>query len=440
VPGTAIRPATLRAALRPVTEAAEQTETLLASLPAPPDRSPDQRAAAEEVKRAARAARGRFLDEHAVVVYDELTARRSVPMRLDELFEAAAEAFPGLVPTAAQCTAERSRVQADKEGFEIDHGILARAVLRDAGTGGHLMEAMLRPTPEALRLLPEFRRTGRLELRSVLLERRGGAAHLTMSRDDCLNAEDEQQVADMETAVDLALLDADVEVGLLRGGSVTHPKYRGRRIFSSGINLKQLHAGQITLAGFLLRRELGYVSKLIRGVVVDDPLAWPAPVLHKPWAAAVDGFAIGGGMQLLLASDRVLAASDAYLSLPAAQEGIVPGVANLRLPLRTGARLARQVVLAGRRIMATEPDAAQLIDDVVEPEQLDAAVGPALEQLAAPAVSANRWLLNLALEPVDSLRGYLAEFALQQALRLYSQDVIGKVGRFAIAGRAGGVA
>ncbi|MFH9426486.1 (3,5-dihydroxyphenyl)acetyl-CoA 1,2-dioxygenase DpgC [Streptomyces sp. NPDC017529] len=411
-------------------EAAARAEELVASLPVPGSRTAAQRAGAAAAKDAARALRVRFLEAHADAVYDELTEGRTVHLRLAELVEAAAAAFPSLVPTAAQLAGDRGRRQADKEGHEIDQGIFLKAVLGSPSAGPHLIDAMLRPTPRALELLPGFRRTGVVRTPSVLLERRDGAAYLTMCRDDCLNAEDVRQVDDMETAVDLALLDPDVRVGVLRGGEMTHPRYRGKRVFSAGINLKSLHAGEISLVGFLLRRELGYLHKIVRGVLADHDGAWHARTVDKPWIAAVDTFAIGGGMQLLLVCDHVLAASDAYFTLPAAREGIVPGAGNFRLGRHTGPRVSRQVILQGRRLRATEPDARLVADEVVEPEEMDAAVAGSVARLRGEAVLANRRMLNLAEEPPEEFRRYMAEFALQQALRLYGEDVIAKVGRF----------
>ncbi|MFJ2770390.1 (3,5-dihydroxyphenyl)acetyl-CoA 1,2-dioxygenase DpgC [Streptomyces sp. NPDC087300] len=407
---------------------------LTASLPDPPERTPGQRAAAAAAKDAARALRTRFMDAYADAVYDRLTADRTLDPRIGELLDAAAAELPGLVPDPARLAAERSRPQAAKEGDEIDQGIFLRAVLRSPTAGPHLLDAMLRPTPRALRLLPGFTRTGRVEMDAVRLERRAdGVARITLCGGDRLNAEDSGQVDDMETAVDLALLDPAVRVGLLRGGEMSHPRYRGRRVFSAGINLKSLSAGDIPLVGFLLRRELGYLHKLVRGVLTDHPGHWHAPYVEKPWVAAVDGFAIGGGTQVLLVCDHVLAASDAYLSLPAAKEGIVPGVANFRFTRYAGPRRARQVILEGRRIRAAEPDARLLVDEVVEPEEMDAAVERSLARLDGDAVLANRRMLNLAEEPPDAFRAYMAEFALQQALRIYGQDVIAKVGRFGAA-------
>ena len=415
---------------RALARAAEHANSLVAALPEPGRRSPQQRATAAAAKDGMRALRSQFMGAHVDAVYDEVTAGRTVYLRLAELAEAAGATFPGLLPTTGQLAAEQTRPQAGKEGYEIDQGIFFSHVLRSPLAGPHLLDAMLRPTPRALGLLPEFTRTGVADLGSVRLERTGSAAWLTMCRDDCLNAEDIRQVEDMETAVDLALLDPATCVGVLRGGEMSHPRYQGKRVFSAGINLKALHAGGISLVDFLLRRELGYIHKLIRGILVADGPHWQSPMIEKPWVAVVDSFAIGGGAQLLLVFDHVLAASDAYVSLPAAHEGIVPGAANFRLTRCAGTRLSRQIILQGRRIWAKEPAAGLLLDDVVDPHELDSAIEKSIETLQGPAVITNRRMLNLAEEPPQEFLRYMAEFALQQALRLFSDDVTGKAGRF----------
>jgi thioesterase DpgC len=332
---------------------------------------------------------------------------------------------------------ERSRLQADKEGREIDQGIFFHSLLRLPDTGIHMIESALKPSARAKDLLPRFCREGRLDLGSVLLEVRDRAAHLTVNNSHCLNAEDDRLIDDMETAVDLTLLNDDIQVGVLRGGIMSHPRYMGRRVFSAGINLKALHAGQISFVDFLLRRELGYINKITRGLILEESnegQGWRVcrKVIEKPWIAAVDSFAIGGGAQLLLVFDRVIGASDSYFSLPAAQEGIVPGFANQRLGRLLGSRKARQVVLHGRKIWAHEQDAELLFDEVVDTSELDAAVERSVRQLSNPAVIANRHMLNLAEEPVELFRQYAAEFALVQAERLYSQDVLEKVRGFSV--------
>ncbi|OLZ50939.1 enoyl-CoA hydratase [Amycolatopsis keratiniphila subsp. nogabecina] len=380
-----------------------------------------------------RTLRAAFVEAHAEEIYAELTDGRTRYLRMDELVRAAALAFPGLVPSEEQMAAERARPQAEKEGREIDQGIFLRGILRAPKAGPHLLDAMLRPTARAQRLLPEFLETGVVRMEAVRLERRNGVAHLTLCRDDCLNAEDAQQVDDMETAVDLVLLDPSIRVGLLRGGVMSHPRYAGRRVFCAGINLKKLSSGDIPLVDFLLRRETGYIQKIFRGLLTDD--SWRSGFTGKPWLAAVDSFAIGGGTQLLLVFDHVLAASDAYLSLPAAKEGIIPGVSNFRLSRIAGPRVARQVILGGRKLRADEPDARSIVDEVVPPESMDEAIDKALARLDGEAVAANRHMLNLSEEPAEEFRRYIAEFALQQALRIYGADVIGKVDGFAVGSR-----
>jgi thioesterase DpgC len=377
-----------------------------------------------------RAARAVFLRLHARAVYHLLTAGGTVRLRISPLVYGAAERFPGLVPTAAQIAAERRLRQAEKAGSEIDQGIFLGALLAVPDVGTHLLDTMRQPTHRARLLYEDFRHTGRAELDRVTLQRHGRVAHLTMSNPRCLNAEDDDLAEDMETAVDLALLDEQTGVGVLRGAPVNHPKHRGRRIFSAGINLIDLHNGLISFVDFLMRRELGYVSKLLRGLHLDEPTwAPPGAQPQKPWIAAVDAFAIGGGAQLLLTCDRVILAADAYVSLPAAQEGIVPGAANLRLGRRVGGRLARQMILHGRAVTATDPEAAALCDEVAAPSDMDVAIAAAAQRLDSPAAVSNRRMLHLAEEPPDRFREYLAAFAVEQAYRMYDRDVLEKVSR-----------
>src|SRR5205085_6472437 len=104
---------------------------------------------------------------------------------------------------------------------------------------------------------------------------------------------------------------------------VDHPRYAGRRVFNAGINLTHLYHGRISFVNFMMARELGLVAKLQRGLWLGDD--WETELEEteeKPWIAAVESFAIGGGCQLLLVMDRVIAERGAYFSLPARKEGI----------------------------------------------------------------------------------------------------------------------
>jgi thioesterase DpgC len=220
---------------------------------------------------------------------------------------------------------------------------------------------------------------------------------------------------------------------VLRGAPATHPKYAGRRIFGSGINLTHLYYGKISLVEFMLERELGAVSKLYRG----HDLAGPGEVdlesrREKPWIAAVDTFAIGGACQLLLVMDRVIAESGSYFNLPARKEGIIPGCADLRLPRFVGERLARQAIFFNREFPADSPEGGLLADEVVPSDGMETAVESAAAELTSAGTTSllgNRKALRVTQEPLDLFRRYMANYARDQAYCLYSPALIDNLER-----------
>lgn len=93
--------------------------------------------------------------------------------------------------------------------------------------------------------------------------------------------------------------------------------------------------------------------------------------LTKPVIAAVNGLAVGGGFELALAADLIVASTAAKFWLPEAQLGMLPDSGGLlRLPKAIPARLAREMILTGRRIEAAEALALHLVNRVVEPDAL----------------------------------------------------------------------
>ena len=405
---------------------------LIAKLPPKPKRTPAELAAADAILSTTRAARDGFLAAHVEILYRTLTGDyRSFP-RVDQLTHDAA-VVPGLTPTREQVAVESELPQRDKEGIEIDQGIFLSRVLAHPEAGAHLCHAMLLPTAAALARLDEFRAGGRLDLGAATLERRGRAAVVTMRNPRFLNAEDETTVDAVETAVDLAILDSESEIAVLRGGLVEHPKYRGRRVFSTGINLTHLYHGKISYLWYI-KREMGFVNKLFRGLA--RPEASPDEIggisIEKPWIAGVDAFAIGGGCQYLLATDYVVAASDAYLTLPARKEGIIPGAANLRLTRFVGDRLARQLIMYGRRLECDSPEGRLICDEVVPPDRMDAAIERVVEDFTSSGVvsaAGNRRAFRVAEEPLDLFRRYMAVYAREQAYCHFSPALIANLER-----------
>ena len=276
-------------------------QALSRRLPAPAAGTADERAAREAIGAVMNGAREHFLRAHTAALYDALTAGRTRSLRLGELVGEAATLVPGLAPSRAEMDAERARALPGKEGVEFAHGLLISHVLALPGPGQHLIEAMLEPTAAAFDHLEELRETGTADLGPVRVTRRGRAGILELSNPRHLNAEDETTLAATECGIDLILLDEAIEVGVLRGGVTQHPRYPGMRVFGSGINLTHLYHGRIDFL-FYLRRDLGYVNKIYRGIVpaTREEGGWPdraagaAGSVEKLWVAAVECFAIGG--------------------------------------------------------------------------------------------------------------------------------------------------
>jgi len=229
----------------------------------------------------------------------------------------------------------------------------------------------------------------------------------------------------MEIAVDLALLDPKTEICVLRGGPVEHPKHAGRNIFGAGINLTHLYQGKIRFLWYLIR-DLGFVNKVYRGLAFKEQSPEVSSI-EKVWIGAVEGFAIGGHCQILLTMDYTLAAEDAYLTLPARKEGIIPGAANLRLPRFVGARIARQAIMAERRIDCASPEGRMICDEIVPAKDMDAAIEKAVEKLTGSGVvsaAGNRRAFRAGEEPLDLFRRYMAVYAREQAYCHFSPALV----------------
>jgi thioesterase DpgC len=403
----------------------QRSTELLARLPARPKRNAGEAAAAAEILALARESRTKFMRAHARGVYDSLTAARNRFVRVDALCARAATEYPGLVPGDKDLARESGIAQGEKDGLEVDQGIFLSQVLGDPLAGAHLCHAMLLPRAESQEKLGEFRKAGKISFDGARLERQGKAAVLTMRNPQYLNAEDEGTIAGLETAIDIALLDPESEVCVLRGDTVTHTKHAGKRIFGAGINLTHLYQGKIRFLWYLIR-DLGLVNKLYRGLALPESPP-EEDSIEKLWIAAVEGFAIGGHCQILLTIDQVIAAQDAYMTLPARKEGIIPGAANLRLARHVGDRIARQAILAERRIDCASPEGRLVCDYIVAPEAMDAEIARLVQHITGSGMvsaAGNRRALRIAEEPLDAFRRYFAVYAREQAHCHFSPALI----------------
>ena len=407
----------------------------LSKLPKKSARTHEQELAAGLIKLDCRHAREEFLSRHAEAAYRKLTKNLSVFVRVDELAYDAAKLVPGLTPTRQQVAAEAENLQSEKDGVEVDQGIFLAHVLAHADTGMHLCHAMLRPKMESIERAAEFIKRDAIDFGLVKIERQGKAAVVTIKNPRFLNAEDSGTLDDTETAVDIAILDPMSDICVLRGDVVEHPNYRGRRVFCSGINLTHLYRGKIPYLWYI-RRDMGVVNKMFRGLAMPG-MRGPDEMIggthEKPWVAGVDVFAIGGGCQYLLAMDYVVAGSDAYMTLPARKEGIIPGAANLRLTRFVGARVARQAILMGRRLECDSPEGRMICDEVVPPGEVAAAIERVVEDFTGAGVvsaAGNRRAFRVGEEPLDMFRRYMAVYCREQAYCHFSPALIANLEKY----------
>src|SRR5258706_2211672 len=125
--------------------------------------------------------------------------------------------------------------------------------------------------------------------------------------------------------------------------------------------------------------------------------------------------------------DYVRAAREAFMSLHARKEGIIPGAANLRLPRFTGDRIARQAIMAERRFDCDSAEGRLICDEVVPQSDMDGAIERVVDRLTGSGVvssSANRRAFRVAQEPLDLFREYFAMYAREQAYCHFSPALI----------------
>jgi len=171
-----------------------------------------------------------------------------------------------------------------------------------------------------------------------------GVAVLVLSRPEALNAISTQLATELVAATDRLRGDNAVRVVVLAA--------EGDRAFSVGADLKERNG--MSDAEILAQR---VVFRAAFGGVLNLP---------QPTVAAVHGFALGGGCELALSCDIVVADESATLGLPEVSIGLVPGGGGTQLALRRlGPGRAADVVLTGRRIPAEEAVALGLVDRLV---------------------------------------------------------------------------
>ncbi|MET8272394.1 MULTISPECIES: crotonase/enoyl-CoA hydratase family protein [unclassified Streptomyces] len=175
----------------------------------------------------------------------------------------------------------------------------------------------------------------------VLHERRGGVLTITLNRPAQKNAVDHEVAVRLAAALDLLDADPELSVGVLTGAG---------GVFSAGMDLKAFAKGELPV---LPGRGFGGLT---------------GTAVRKPLIAAVEGWALGGGFEMVLACDLIVAAEDARFGLPEVTRGLVAAAGGLvRLPRRLPYHVAARVLLTGEPLTAAEGKEYGLVNELPPP-------------------------------------------------------------------------
>jgi enoyl-CoA hydratase len=176
---------------------------------------------------------------------------------------------------------------------------------------------------------------------AVVVEKKDGVMTITINRPEVKNAVNMEVAEGIAAAIDALDLEGDLRAAVLTGAEGT---------FCSGMDLKAFVAGQLP---FLDRR--GFA-----GLVESLP--------KKPILAAVEGYALAGGFELVLACDLVVASESAKLGIPEVKRGLVAAAGGLmRLPRMIPKKIALEMALTGEFISAPRAYELGLINRIVSP-------------------------------------------------------------------------
>jgi len=212
---------------------------------------------------------------------------------------------------------------------------------------------------------------------TILVETRGPIGLITLNRPKALNALNAQLVRELNQALDAFEADAQVAVMVLTGSD---------RAFAAGADVKEMQAKDFMAA------------------YKDDFIApWQkVAARRKPLIAAVGGYALGGGCELAMMCDIIIAADNARFGQPEINLGTIPGAGGTqRLTRMVGKSKAMEMVLTGRMMDAAEAERANLVARVVPvADLLDEAMKLAetIAEKSQPIVAMAKEAVNAAYE------------------------------------------
>lgn len=188
-----------------------------------------------------------------------------------------------------------------------------------------------------------------MELKNLLVEKEKNIGIISMNRPEALNALNSETLSDLSTAAKALSDDPEVGVIIITG--------MGEKAFVAGADIKEMK----DMTPLEARKFMHFGQSVFNEI--DN--------LPKPTIAAVNGYALGGGCELALSCDMILASEKAKFGLPEVTLGIHPGFGGTqRLPRLIGSAKAKELIFTGEMIDANEALRIGLVNKVVPPENL----------------------------------------------------------------------
>lgn len=221
-----------------------------------------------------------------------------------------------------------------------------------------------------------------MNYRNIILEKKNGIAKITLNRPEVLNAMNREMILEIGHALEDAEKDNAVRVVVITGSG---------RAFCVGVDLKFVRE---ELGSLWAQQEFFRMGNRILMNAIEN--------LGKPVIAAVNGFALAGGFELMLVCDLVIASEDALMGDQHINFGLVgPGGSTQRTPRIVGIRKAKEIILTGERLSANEAERIGLVNRVVPADELESATEDMAAKLAdkSPvALKIAKTLINRALQ------------------------------------------
>ena len=367
---------------------------------------------------------GGYVNKHQSLVVS--TAPPPEPMPLEHSVQDRADAARGPVPPLAEAYTGPAVVETYTVTYARDGQPLQGVVIARTPANERVMARVPSGDQESIALLTSIEQsavgaTGHVHvdafgkpvwsscapraaepLRFCRVEREGPLTIVTIDRPDAMNALGPDANAELAQVFDRFAADADQWVAILTGA--------GDRAFCAGNDLKDT------------------ARRMARGEPIEVPITGFAGLtarfdLDKPVIAAVNGVAMGGGFEIALACDLIVAAETAVFALPEPGVGLAALAGGLhRLPRQIGLKRAMSMILTGRRVDAAEGQALGFVHEVVPAGELMAAaraLAATMLELSPMSLRASKQVVQRGLDEPALEHAYRAQDSLPAVKALF---------------------